>query len=584
MQVISHKPIWGFVAILFLIGLAIQVFIVPQQMDEHGMFHLLACDTYPMHYLHIYREACTHLYDVTFAGLFKWRYAAPYTGSLMDRLYRPLFTVWPDPYSFFLFTLFFWGVCVVLLAKLVRAPLGIAFLALGMNFAFVYHMVHGVSSVPPNIFMLVIPMIAVKAMSSKRPWLYGILAGLLMCMGIEAKMFFFYIIPGIAFLSATCIWAWYPLNRSIILSALKFGVAAGIVSGTFAYVLISSPAAAYSSMTHGQRVMHYSRNYTLSDFWPYLYNLIANFKAYWGDLSSVMNRVYKPSDVAWWKPTGTGFWTLFNWLIMFVTCAYAVLLERKERLLAFRLDKFIAGCALTSIIMMLVVGTNIKSWTHHHHFHPIVPVFYAFAASLGVLWKRRLGKTLIVPSFAVLLALSSNVSVIIGSMQPLVSRHFQYYLPANETFDYEKIVLWLRQPQVGNNAVVIHTGWGMYYTTSLYGASNQLIMYVYNLRDVELAYQRTQFLGRPYLFIIKEGYYADYLVQKFKNIYDLTQQVMADTPIKPGLRYMCMPPLPGMKNLCNNWMASQAPSGWRVLSTIPYDELMTKTTAEHVTQ
>jgi hypothetical protein len=573
---------WVLVAAFFVVALFVQLFIIPQQMDEHGMMHLLACDSYPFHQMNTYIEPCTKLYDLEFAGRFHWRYSAPYTGSLLDWLYRPVFALWPHPYSYFLFTGFFWALCVLALSRFLQVPLFIAFIGFGMHFAVVYHLWHGASSLIPNLCMILIPLAASHAVRGEKPVRWGLLAALMLCAGIEAKIFFFYLIPIILTLSLFTMVAWRQFKQASS-RGLRFLLAAGLPSAAFAATLLLSPSSNDPTITHAERILRHSKSFTTTEITRYWQKLTDDFVRNWFDLANVMNRIYQPMQFNEQNILGnTIFWTALFWVIAIFCIVWALALERRQRLLPYRLEILALGCVLASLIGVLLIGTNKRAWTHHHHFHAIVPIFYLFTASLGALWWRRGKIRQIIVPIALLLATVSLTSVLLKSMQPLDSGHEGAYNGANETEDYEKILAWLRQPKIGNNVIMTHVSWGMYYTSSLYGSENQFIIHqrAKFINDVPGTWRRlhqaTQGIGRPYVFTVKDkrGLEQRVIESEFGKTYDITQNVLSSMPSKPAIRFLCEPPVAAMQLLCNAWKRSQRPAGWQVLSTVPYAHLI----------
>ncbi|MEJ0062090.1 MAG: hypothetical protein WDO70_02545 [Alphaproteobacteria bacterium] len=188
----------GLCAAAFVLLAGFAVFFVPMNMDEAGIYHVLACFDYPFAPQHVFREACNARHDLTTPLGFYVTRSEFYVGIFHSVLYAPVYFLFHSPAGQYGFGLAFLGGFAFLLARLAVNPR----LSLALTLAFFPFTIQFVHDTGPVSFAtLVFPLGALlfRRMMRSGPPLprhgYAALLALLVFLGVEEKIFFLFLLP-----------------------------------------------------------------------------------------------------------------------------------------------------------------------------------------------------------------------------------------------------------------------------------------------------------------------------------------------------------------------------------------------------
>jgi hypothetical protein len=433
------------------------IFYVPMGMDESLPYHALACLDYPFAKLHTFREGCDGRYDLKLFGL-HIPGSFQYAGGLSSLLYAPVFFLFRAPAGQYWFGIAFFLVFAMMMARLMAKP------ALGLPvvlsfFPFLFQFIHDTG--PIHFSMLVFPLGAVlfRRMTAEKQnnrWLYALGLALIVFLALEDKIFFVYLLPGVAFFSLAFTgeenWAafsarlkkfWLPVLGAIILTA------AGLLTLLFADS---------SGMTYLKHVESVAENKFSAEL------IFQTFLIFFFAWPAYAHRIFTmPSS---------DFINAFMPDIALALCLFTVCcsLAFLKRLRPF----YLAPRTCMLVLSFIAIGATFlilgNVWAGHHFVFMWVPLIVLFVDLLATL------QSAVLIGVTAIFFVTSALPVLELSLWPIET---------NTARDRENIFAYFQDKKLAASAIINYSTWGGYYINALYGPKDQLVTYIQPLTHTD---------------------------------------------------------------------------------------------------
>lgn len=419
--------------------LAVAVFYVPMNMDEAGIFHVLACHDYPFAKLNVFREACTAQNDLIlpFGGVLPRPQF--YTGLFHTLLYAPFYVLFHAAWAQYLFGFVFLLFFAFSMARLVGAarltPLFLAF------FPFVVQTIHDTGPVKTSLLafpLTVFLTCRILAPAGIARFLWAAALALAFLCLTEEKPFFLYLLPMLFFFSL----AYLPEK---IASFWRARGPLALFAGLFL-------------LGHG--LLFFAHRQDGPAFIDWLIHLAAQkppFEEWLGEATQFLFFWPSYAHFTFEIDGASGAGIFFALGVIALTGAFLGMAGRKEE------NRWRSGLLLASFLAGLLTFALLRNtWAGHHFVFLWVPLLALFAEGLrGLATGRRAG---------ILLAFLLLNLLCVGIL-------FQTPVVLRAGRDKEAVFAYLNDP-ARSRALVAFASWGGYYIHSLYGPQEQAVTYV----------------------------------------------------------------------------------------------------------
>jgi hypothetical protein len=436
---------WGFLLLVLIF--------LPSNMDEFLPYHVISCDYYPNAELHTLREPCNSFYDINLWGLTLKR-AYHYVGSWSSWLYYPFFLLIPHPISHKLLGAIFFVVILWLSTHLEQDHTNQSWwlLKLSMSFPIFYQLVFDTGPVRWGLLVLFSSPLLIKYIQQQRHIIFNlalqIFLGIITFLAVEDKPFFLYLLPS---LICVCLaYNWTSLRDAVKLLGNTMLAVVVFVTLTGIYLFASK----VGEVSYFEHLSGFIGDRSWQRAWEVL-QLNLSYLTNW----------YLYAHRNW---SAVGF-------VHDVNAHLGITLLELNLLVVWKVRHYLnssrviwLSLGLLSNVVIFLYTQNV--WTGHHFIFSYAISFLLFNhclnyASLNI--KQ------------VLLLLTSVYATFIG-LQFLFT---QPHVEASRERDY--IFAYIAQPEIGQNYVIVHTNWGTYYQSALYGDRQQVVIYAEPMGEPE---------------------------------------------------------------------------------------------------
>ncbi len=425
---------------------------VPMNMDEAGIFHVLACLDHPFAEYNIFREPCYVKNDLNLWGGFYLLRAQFYTGLTHALLYLPFFKFFHTQAGQYIFGLFFLVGFLVLLSrqttnKALTFAIGASF------FPFLFQFIHDTGPVKFALFLY--PLIALwtkNVFTTPSPLRYGyaVALGLIVVIATEEKAFFLYLLPSVVFYALAHVFAdatsASTLSKSIRQAWLPLLVASAVSLMGLAILMFGINK---DGITYIQWLMALAQNNksSLSE-WT---TTFVSFQFFWAMFAHYHFDLTQSAAHA-------GLFKLIT-LIVMGGYGFVVWRNRKDAFPSRMQSLFL----LLSYLCVIVVFAFLRNtWAGHHFVFMWVPLILFFATTLNKL-----------PATARAIFVGLFLTLNLASL--LVLTQNKLLVKINE--EKEVIYAYLNDEHRASESIYNFTTWGGYFIQALYGPKTQMAVY-----------------------------------------------------------------------------------------------------------
>ncbi len=443
----------------FAVSVVWSVFFVPMNMDEAGIYHVLACMDHPFSSLHTFRAPCVRETAITLP-IFGLHIIQPgwYTGILQPILYAPFYFLFHAEGAQYVFGLCFLLGFAFLLSRETKKP-WLSFALFLAFFPFVFQFVHDTG--PVKFALLLFPLTAIILRKMLQPptatsYGYAAVLALLFVAATEDKPFFIYLMPGLGFFALALLAG--DGNLKSLVGRLKLSrkplITAAILTTVLMLLFLFSTnrdGKYYISWLMDMRVTEHKSDAPATELftaflfhWPvythYFYNLTGN--------------------------------TLDTLLFKLVTAVLVLLCAALTIT-----GKFLANCKTrTALLALSFLATTIifaiagNVWAGHHFIFLWAPLMLLLADLVAALTP---GLALTVTAAFVALNLCSVIMLTQENPAP------------RNSAERDAITAYFADNNRAAQSLINFLSWGDYFIQALYGPKDQLVTYVEPLTPID---------------------------------------------------------------------------------------------------
>jgi len=418
---------------------------VPANMDTFNEMHRIGC-SYPNAHHNTFAEACdSYRIDI---GPVSYHRSYYYVGALSSVMYRPLWSVWRSPVSYYLFGLLFLLAFSLALARACGLQRKYALIPL-CYFPVAFSTLHDTG--PVKLALLSFPLVALlfarmlDEPSALRKTALAVACAVLIVACVEDKPFYVFLIPSVGLFVMATLMRGRPastLARDLLKNRLPVLVLAAVCGAGLGALL-------FVGTTDGQSYFDYLRDApaTRTHDRRVVARSLVEFTLGFPKFGHRVFQLSAPriADVA----AALLATALFCW------AAYTAW---RGRVLP-RASLLLLGASYVALaVVFLIMRTP---WAGHHHVFLHVPLLMLLLLVAGSSARRFR------------LVLASVVVLNLGSVAALTSR------PIFNHSARERAVLfrYLSQPEVARANVIHFSTWGGFYQQSLFGDDDQIVTY-----------------------------------------------------------------------------------------------------------
>lgn len=425
---------------------------VPMNMDEAGIFHVLACLDHPYAEYNIFREPCYVKNDLNLWGGFHLLRAQFYTGLTHALLYLPFYKFFHSQAGQYIFCLAFLIGFLVLLGRQTQNK-ALTF-AIGASFyPFIFQFIHDTG--PVKFALLLYPLIALwvkQIFTAPSPlrYAFAVILGLVVVVATEEKAFFIYLLPSIFFYAMAYVSADETKTSSLIKhlrhAALPLVVAGGVSLLGLSLLMFGINK---DGITYLQWLMALAQNNksSLSEW----ITIFGSFQFFWPMFS------HYHFDLAQ-SAANAGLFKLITFLFMGGYGA-VVWFYRKSAAPSPLQCLFLL---LSYLSLLLVFGALRNTWAGHHFIFMWVPLILFFATTLDK-----------IPATPRAVFVGLFLTLNIASL--LVLTQNKFLVKIND--EKEVIYAYLNDERRASESIYSFTTWGGYFIQALYGPKTQMAVY-----------------------------------------------------------------------------------------------------------
>ena len=429
---------------------------LPCNMDEFLPYHVISCDYYPNAQFHTLREPCSDFYDISLWG-FTLKRAYHYIGSWSSWLYYPLFLLIPHPISHKLLGVIFFLIILSLSARLEKehGDQSLWLLRLGMSFPILYQLIFDTGPVRWGLLVLFSAPLLIKYIQLQRHIIFNlalqIFLGIITFLAVEDKPFFLYLLPSLICVCLAYNWTSTRDIGKLLSNSMIVGLVFLILTGIY---LFASKVGEVSYFEY-LRNMSGEHNYSWQRAWEIL-QLNLSYLTNW--------YVYAHRN---WSAGGLVHDVNAHVGITLLELVLFILWKVRYQIDSNRIIWLSLGLLCNTAVFLYTQNV----WAGHHFIFSYAILFLLFNHCLNYApFNIKQIFLLLTCGYATLISLQFLLT------QPFVE--------ASRERDH--IFSYLPQPEIGQNYVIVHTHWGTYYQSALYGDRQQLVMYAEPMGEPEV--------------------------------------------------------------------------------------------------
>ncbi len=466
-----HRHWTSYLAVASWVFLLLVLTFLPSNMDEFLPYHVISCDYYPHAELHTLREPCDSSYDLNLWG-FTLKRAYQYVGSWSSWLYYPFFLLIPHPISHKLLGLIFFVIILWLATRLEQdhSKQSWWLLRLAISFPILYQLVFDTGPVRWGLLVFFSAPLLIRCIQQQKHIIFNLaiqlFLGIITFLAVEDKPFFLYLVPSLV---CVCLaYNWTNLRDTVRL--LKNTILASLVFVTLTGIYL------FGAKVGEISYFEFLRGFSGDRSWQKIGVVLGNYLGYLTNWYLYAHRNWFGLEFLHEANTHLGITLLEFGLFIFWKVRHHINQTRVTWLcLAF----------LCNIVMFLYMQ---NVWAGHHFIFAYAILFLLFNHCLNY-------ASLNIKQFLLLL---TSIYVI------LISAQFLFTQPRVEASrEREHIFAYIAQPEIAQNYVIVHTNWGTYYQSALYGDRQQLMIYAEPMEVGEVAriVEVSKFLHRGILIV-----------------------------------------------------------------------------------
>jgi len=430
---------------------------LPSNMDEFLPYHVISCDYYPNAELHTLREPCDSSYDLNLWG-FTLKRAYLYVGSWSSWLYYPFFLLIPHPISHKLLGAIFFVIILWLATRLEQdhSKQSWWLLRLAISFPILYQLVFDTGPVRWGLLVLFSAPLLIKCIQQQRHIIFNLaiqlFLGIIIFLAVEDKPFFLYLLPS---LICVCLaYNWTNIKDTVKLLGNTILAVVIFVTLTAIYLF----AAKVGEVSYFEYLSGVSGAYDRS--WRKAWEVVQL------NLSYLTN----------WYLYAHRNWSALGF-VHDVNAHLGITLLELNLFVLWKARHQINRSRVLWLSLALMLNTGIFAymqnvWAGHH--------FIFSYAILFLLCNHCLNY--VSCNFKQIFLLLTSVYAIFISLQFLLTQPL-----VEGSRERDRIFEYISQPEIGQNYVILHTNWGTYYQSALYGDRQQLVIYAEPMREAEVA-------------------------------------------------------------------------------------------------
>ena len=341
-------------SLLVLSLIAWVVFYLPPNSDEYIHYHIIACQKYHTPIEWGFFWGCDgskelRLFD-TWLPMRVWRYI----GATSSLLYWPLFKIWPHYLSARLSGVIGFLLFTFLMGRLCRLKPLTTLIFVGFNFPIAVQMIADTG--PLSLQMVSIPLVIL--LLNREKWIYGLLAGLICFLGMEAKGVYALMLPALI-MCGLCYFGLDETTRFTIRRYTRVSLwiritLASIIFSTLCYILyFKTFTPEHTSYFHSLQDRGVGEQVGIFEFHKLWFHFTEGMHEFFRNISNFAHRTLAPPGFGMNVPSQIH---LVIWAICFL---YSIYLLKLKKPLAF------IGFFGFLVTMLLIVKTP-SSWAGHH--------------------------------------------------------------------------------------------------------------------------------------------------------------------------------------------------------------------------
>lgn len=536
----NNFKIFGIVSLLFGIIFSLSIIIkTPPTMDEFLPYHQFARFFFPGSKEHKFREPANDSFDITIFGLKLPLRSYPYVGYSESLRYLPFYILSRSYISSRIMKFILILLLLFSLWKLTKIPFHFASILLLFNLPIIFQMIIDTG---PVAYQLMISLLIPLIIKSTKNIFLSILSGILIYFAFELKTIFFYLSFPIALISFSLIIKDF-VNESLKEKIKRIIFILVIVISFLIPTLLTITGKTKYGRPYYKELTENRHSTPLFDYEEQCKHYQESFKIYFDSFMNFGHRVYGTFKEG--KILTLLIFLIFLAIFLLLVFIYIFQKEinkyiffkkndffhhklhyNKMDIIRYKYKKFLNEnlkkkysyefiISIISLLCFIFVFININrmpdSWAGHHIIlsFPFLILSIAFAVKIvyAVLPK---------PTIILLLFLMVFSSILLTN---LLSKN---PLPTDDRSKI-KILNYLNNKKIAKENIYVVIDWGIYYISSIYGPSEQIVLYIDPLNsisqmiDIEKIAQRKR---RNITFILRKyaGSNIDFIEEYFKNV------------------------------------------------------------------
>ncbi len=430
--------------------------LAPFNMDEFVQYHGIICHEYPLNKLNVFNESCSKYDLAIFDNVFMPLRSYEYIGNFLGILYYPLLKLWPSPNSARFFGLMMLVIQAFFIYRTFRIDIIIAWsiLVLFMPYAFQHVVDTGPVAFQTTSIIFICYLaqkwvVLIESGWSKYSWLYPLLIGIVIFLGIWVKLFYIILIPAIL---AMILYFFVIKKKFWITTNLKT-----IIRDT-ALLVVAATLPTFTLLSATDRGGNkYFKVLTDADSTPFantdaLKEHFFNLSKYFTNPLQTTHRIFEVTQ----SVTLDGI-LLVGLVLSFIAISiWRIYSEKKEiRFIVLNITLFIA-----TLFIMLYIQ---KVWAMHHVILAVPFLILAIFSIISQLNKRKI----LLIYFIFFICVNIHLYYFINKQTPLPYCH-PSLVKINEQLN----------KHFSNDYIFVVVNWGMYYLKGLYGNKNQCVLFM----------------------------------------------------------------------------------------------------------
>ena len=425
---------------------------LPPHADEFSKYQRLACFTFDGSVFSTLQNGCDK-YPASFLG-FQFHKNYDYYGVTSNFLYAPLYFLFPNIYSHYLFGFISLMIFSGLMTKALNLKLSAGIIP-PLFFPILYSFIHDIGPIilammSYPIFIIAISKLFNSQQTLKNFALWLLAAFLVTLLAVEDKAFFIYLLPQIFIISiALSIYLDYGFNSTYEFFKAKISGLIFIKLALFNFAIMVALASI-------------------------LFLIQIDGMTYFHHLKELRIIAMREQPIARWDI----FFSIFNFMVTPILVVHRTIVSTEFSLIASRLlfIPLLVGLALylwrckhaslwliffSNVAIGLIYLYSKNVWAAHHFIFLLTPILI-----LLMLWANTSRTSYWLVIFLLLLNLGGNIALALNS--PVIW---------HASRSREIIFKYLSRPEIATKSVINFSSMGGYSIQALYGDKNQVVVW-----------------------------------------------------------------------------------------------------------